>query len=234
MVTASHNPPDYNGMKFVREQAAGRSAPTPACMDMRALIETGRLPPQGRARRASAPARHQRASTSSTCWATSSARSCGRSRSSSTPATAAPGWSIDQLEPHLPFEFIKLHHEPDGTFPQRRAQPDAGGEPRQHRSRRCARTGADVGLAWDGDFDRCFFFDEHGGFIEGYYLVGPAGRGVPASATRARASCTTRASPGTRIDIVRALRRQAGAEQVRPRLHQADDARGGRASTAAR
>ena len=58
-------------------------------------------------------------------------------------------------------------------------------------------TGADVGLAWDGDYDRCFFFDEQGAFIEGYYLVGPAGRECFCSASRARASFMTRASPGT-------------------------------------
>jgi phosphomannomutase len=81
------------------------------------------------------------------------------------------GRVVDLLEPHLPFEFIKLHHEPDGNFPNgvpnpllpenRSAAIDAV---RQH--------GADLGLGWDGDFDRCFFYDERGEFIEGYYLVG--------------------------------------------------------------
>jgi phosphomannomutase len=53
-------------------------------------------------------------------------------------------------------------------------------------------SGADVGLAWDGDYDRCFFFDEHGGFIEGYYLVGLLAEAF-CGATAARASCTIRA-----------------------------------------
>ncbi len=90
------------------------------------------------------------------------------------------GLIIDQLEPHLPFEFIKVHHEPDGTFPERHSQSHARGESRAPPSRPSAEHGADFGIAWDGDFDRCFFFDEHGGFIEGYYIVGLAGLGAAA------------------------------------------------------
>jgi phosphomannomutase len=81
------------------------------------------------------------------------------------------GMVIDRLEPHLPFRFIKIHHNADGTFPNGVPNPmlEENRQPtvdaiRQHQ--------ADVGLAWDGDFDRCFFFDEQGTFIEGYYLVG--------------------------------------------------------------
>ena len=46
-----------------------------------------------------------------------------------------------------------------------------------------AKHGADFGIAWDGDFDRCFLFDEQGGFIEGYYIVGPAGLDTAARPT---------------------------------------------------
>jgi phosphomannomutase len=81
------------------------------------------------------------------------------------------GLIVDQLEPHLPFEFIKVHHQPDGHFPNGIPNPmlEENRAPtieaiRSHR--------ADLGIAWDGDFDRCFFFDERGAFIEGYYIVG--------------------------------------------------------------
>ncbi len=78
---------------------------------------------------------------------------------------------VDRLEPHLPFEFIKVHHEADGTFPN--GVPNPMLEDNRRSTIEAIRAhGADVGLAWDGDFDRCFFFDEHGTFIEGYYLVG--------------------------------------------------------------
>jgi phosphomannomutase/phosphomannomutase/phosphoglucomutase len=81
------------------------------------------------------------------------------------------GLIIDQLEPHLPFEFIKINHEPDGSFPHGVPNPMLE-ENRESTAAAVRASGADVGLAWDGDYDRCFFFDEQGGFIEGYYLVG--------------------------------------------------------------
>ncbi len=87
------------------------------------------------------------------------------------PGNGGAGLVIDQLEPHLPFEFIKVNHQPDGTFPNGIPNPMLE-ENRAATAEVVRRTGADVGLAWDGDYDRCFFFDEHGNFIEGYYLVG--------------------------------------------------------------
>jgi phosphomannomutase len=81
------------------------------------------------------------------------------------------GRVIDLLEPHLPFEFIKLHHNADGNFPNGVPNPllpenrvAAAAAVRDH--------GADLGLGWDGDFDRCFFYNEDGDFVEGYYVVG--------------------------------------------------------------
>ncbi|HVW71012.1 MAG TPA: phosphomannomutase CpsG, partial [Steroidobacteraceae bacterium] len=81
------------------------------------------------------------------------------------------GLIVDQLEPHLPFEFVKVHHLPDGTFPHGVPNPMLL-ENQAATADVIRQTGADLGLAWDGDYDRCFFFDEQGRFIEGYYLVG--------------------------------------------------------------
>jgi phosphomannomutase len=81
------------------------------------------------------------------------------------------GLIVDLLEPHLPFQFIKLNHQPDGTFPHGVPNPMLD-ENREATRNAVLEAGADVGLAWDGDYDRCFFFDEEGTFIEGYYLVG--------------------------------------------------------------
>jgi phosphomannomutase len=78
---------------------------------------------------------------------------------------------IDQLESHLPVEFIKLAHQPDGSFPNGVPNPMLE-ENRASTIEAIRRSGADLGLAWDGDYDRCFFFDGEGRFIEGYYLVG--------------------------------------------------------------
>ena len=81
------------------------------------------------------------------------------------------GAVIDLLESHLPFEFIKVHHEADGNFPNGVPNPLLK-ENRQPTIDAIRQHHADLGIAWDGDFDRCFFFDENGRFIEGYYIVG--------------------------------------------------------------
>jgi len=78
---------------------------------------------------------------------------------------------IDLLEEHLPCDFIKVHHQPDGAFPHGIPNPLLP-ENRAATAEAVRTHGAALGIAWDGDFDRCFFFDERGEFIEGYYIVG--------------------------------------------------------------
>ena len=168
MVTASHNPPDYNGMKFVREQSKPISADN-GLVDIRAFAERGEFP---------APARAGVRRNVDTMKAY-----VAHLLSYVDPAKLKPlkivvnagnggaGLIVDQLEPHLPFEFIKLHHEPDGRFPNGIPNPMIE-ENRVPTVEAIRAHGADLGMAWDGDFDRCFLFDENGGFIEGYYIVG--------------------------------------------------------------
>jgi phosphomannomutase len=169
MVTASHNPPDYNGMKFVREQSRPISADN-GLLEIARLIETGALPPKaatpGRVHRLDIEADYDRHLLGYV------------DRTKLKPlkvvvnaGNGGAGLVIDRLESHLPFQFIKLHHEPDGTFPHGVPNPMLE-ENRRPTVDAIQKHKADVGLAWDGDFDRCFFFDESGVFIEGYYLVG--------------------------------------------------------------
>ncbi len=169
MITASHNPPDYNGVKLVREQSRPISADT-GLREMQAMIEQESLPPR---------AAHPGKVSTLDIRARYLDQLLGYvNRSSLRPlkvvvnaGNGGAGLVIDQLEPHLPFEFIKLNHAPDGTFPHGVPNPML----EQNRAATIAAirsSGAQVGLAWDGDFDRCFFFDEQGAFIEGYYLVG--------------------------------------------------------------
>jgi phosphomannomutase len=81
------------------------------------------------------------------------------------------GIVLDLLEEKLPFRFTKIHHEPDGDFPN--GVPNPMIEENRNVTGRAVRLAkADMGIAWDGDFDRCFFFDEEGRYIEGYYIVG--------------------------------------------------------------
>jgi phosphomannomutase len=169
MVTASHNPPDYNGMKFVREQSRPISADT-GLADMQALIEGSRLP--------GTAARSGRVSALDTSGnylqhllGYVTADKLKALKVVVNAGNGGAGLIIDQLEPHLPFEFTKINHTPDGSFPHGVPNPMLP-ENRASTIEAIRRSKADVGLAWDGDYDRCFFFDEHGDFIEGYYLVG--------------------------------------------------------------
>ena len=83
----------------------------------------------------------------------------------------AAGPVINELEKHLPFEIVKVYNDPDGYFPNGVPNP-LRQDNRAATARAVIVNHADCGVAFDGDFDRCFLFDEKGGFIEGYYLVG--------------------------------------------------------------
>ncbi len=169
MVPASHNPPDYNGMKFVREQSRPISADT-GLQDMRAMIESGRLP--GKAAQAGTERPLDiRAKYLEHLLSYVDLGKLRKLKVVVNPGNGGAGLIVDQIEAHLPFEFIKIHHQPDGTFPNGVPNPMLE-ENREVTAEAVRKSGADVGLAWDGDYDRCFFFDENGRFIEGYYLVG--------------------------------------------------------------
>jgi phosphomannomutase len=168
VVTASHNPIDYNGIKFVREGARPISGDD-GLPEIKALAESGKF---------SAPAAKGTLTQKSDKTDYIDHLLSYLNRSQVKPlklvvnaGNGGAGAVIDLLEPHLPFEFIKVHHDPDGTFPNGIPNPLLP-ENRQATAEAVRRHGADMGIAWDGDFDRCFFFDEHANFIEGYYLVG--------------------------------------------------------------
>jgi phosphomannomutase len=173
MVTASHNPPDYNGMKFVREGSRPISADT-GLQEMAALIREAHLPPL----RSAADAGYGGFSLLDTRQAYIKHLLGYVDRSRLRPlkvvvnaGNGGAGAFVDLLEPHLPFEFVKVHHDANGNFPNGVPNPMLE-ENRRPTVDAIKATGADIGLAWDGDFDRCFFFDHTGRFIEGYYLVG--------------------------------------------------------------
>ncbi len=78
---------------------------------------------------------------------------------------------MQQIAQQLPFECVFIHDKPDGNFPNGVPNPLLP-ENRNTTTEAVIEHQADFGIAWDGDFDRCFLFDEKGSFIEGYYLVG--------------------------------------------------------------
>jgi phosphomannomutase len=168
MVTASHNPPDYNGMKFVRELSKPISADN-GLREIRGFAEAAQFAPSPRrgVRRSIDTMRAYVAHLLSYV----DVKKLKRLKIVVNAGNGGAGLIVDQLEPRLPFEFIKVHHEPDGRFPHGVPNPMLE-ENRTSTIEAIRAHGADLGLAWDGDFDRCFFFDERGAFVEGYYIVG--------------------------------------------------------------
>ncbi len=180
MVTASHNPSDYNGIKFTRELARPISADTGLQeieeLTMEELRRDGNVhtaPPPS-----SVPATQGTVEQADVRPAyiehLLSYIDRARLRPLKVVANAGNGGAgpvIKMLAKHLPLEFHDIHFTPDGSFPNGVPNPLLP-ENREVTARAVVAEGADLGIAWDGDFDRCFFFDERGRFIEGYYLVG--------------------------------------------------------------
>ena len=169
MVTASHNPLGYNGMKLVREGARPISGDT-GLRDLEADVEaSSETPPAGEAPRQRASFREAYVKH---LLGYLKGQALPQLKIVVTAGNGCAGPVIDALEPHLPsVEFIKVHHTPDGTFPNGIPNPLLP-ENRPATAEAVKQQGADLGVAWDGDFDRCFLFDERGEFIEGYYIVG--------------------------------------------------------------
>lgn len=173
MVTASHNPPDYNGMKFVREGSRPVSSDT-GLREMAAMIREGRVsaPASGGAlSRGTRNTLDTRDAYTQHLLEYVDLSALRKLKVVVNAGNGGAGAFVDLLEPHLPFEFIKVHHEADGNFPNGVPNPMLEAN-RIPTIKAIQQSGADIGLAWDGDFDRCFFFDNNGRFIEGYYLVG--------------------------------------------------------------
>lgn len=168
MVTASHNPMDYNGMKLVRKGSRPISGDT-GLRDIEELVERNAFDAV-----AETGTVQQLDDTPSYLAHLLEYIDASALRPLTVVVNAGNGCAgkvIDLLEDKLPFSFIKVHHEPDGNFPNGIPNPLLP----DNRSATIAAIrehNADVGIAWDGDFDRCFLFDETGGFIEGYYIVG--------------------------------------------------------------
>ena len=168
MVTASHNPPDYNGMKFVREQSRPISGDT-GLQEIRKLAEAGRF--TATAGKGSVIPLDIAPSYREHLLGYLDRGVLKPLTIVSNPGNGGAGLVVDLLEPDLPFRFVKVHHEPDGSFPHGVPNPMLE-ENRASTAEAVLREKADLGIAFDGDFDRCFFFDEQGTFIEGYYIVG--------------------------------------------------------------
>ncbi|KQN95857.1 phosphomannomutase [Stenotrophomonas sp. Leaf70] len=168
MVTASHNPMDYNGMKLVKQQARPISSDTGlfAISDAVAADTAAAQAP-----RAGQVERHDKSAYIAHLLSYVDVAALKPLKLVVNAGNGGAGAIVDLLAPHLPLEFVRICHEPDGRFPNGIPNPLLP-ENRAATADAVRAHGADFGIAWDGDFDRCFFFDHTGRFIEGYYLVG--------------------------------------------------------------
>ncbi|MBV1914237.1 MAG: phosphomannomutase CpsG [Pseudomonadales bacterium] len=168
VVTASHNPKDYNGMKLVRELSKPISGDT-GLNEIKELAEKDEFESGDREGEYFTLKHRDRYIPHLLSYV--DVKEIKPLTIVVNAGNGGAGAVIDRLEPLLPIEFIKLHHEADGNFPHGVPNPLLV-ENRTSTIEAIKANNADLGIAWDGDFDRCFFFDENGIFIEGYYIVG--------------------------------------------------------------
>jgi phosphomannomutase/phosphomannomutase/phosphoglucomutase len=169
MITASHNPVDYNGMKLVKEESRPISADT-GLKDVERMVMSESFQPPANKKGSTQSASSRDAFVDHLLTYVHPEKisklkvvmNCGN---------GCAGPILDKLENRLPLEFVTIFPEPDGTFPNGIPNPILP-ENRGVTAESVIQHKAALGIAWDGDSDRCFFFDEKGDFIEGYYIVG--------------------------------------------------------------
>ncbi len=167
-VTASHNPKDYNGMKFVREESKPISGDT-GLKDIQHLAEENNF--EVAAATGTVTEADVQPAYIKHLLTYVNIANLKPLKIVCTAGNGGAGDVIDAIENSLPFKWNKIHHNPDGNFPNGVPNPLLE-ENRSVTIDAIKKHKADLGIAWDGDFDRCFFFDEQGSFIEGYYIVG--------------------------------------------------------------
>ncbi len=168
MITASHNPKDYNGLKFVRAGAVPISGDS-GLREIEAMVAAGAL--ESAPRKGSARSENLNEAYIDRVMSFIDPAALQPLHLVTNAGNGCAGPFVDMIAERVPLRFTTVDHEPDGNFPHGVPNPLLP-ENRARTADVILTVGADLGVAWDGDFDRCFFFDERAQFIEGYYLVG--------------------------------------------------------------
>ncbi len=169
MITASHNPPEYNGLKFVKRGSVpmGYDSGLNKIEEM-ILNNDLSVSPERKGTVTNYDIMNEFIESLTRFY---DADKIKPFKVVVNAGNGCVGPALDTIEKYLPIEMVKVFHEPDPEFPNGVPNPLLP-ENRQSTIDAIKQSGADLGVAWDGDYDRCFFFDEQGGFIEGYYIVG--------------------------------------------------------------
>jgi phosphomannomutase/phosphoglucomutase len=161
MITASHNPKGYNGMKLVREGSRPVSGDSGLFAIRDRVLDNSFSDSSVVGQTAPDPSKDAYITHLLSYVEPTALRPL---RIVANPGNGGAGPVIRLLEKHLPFEFIMIQEEPDGTFPNGIPNPLLP-ENRAATAQAVINHKADLGIAWDGDFDRCFLFDADGRFI---------------------------------------------------------------------
>lgn len=169
MITASHNPPEYNGLKFVKKGSVPMGYAS-GLGEVEQMILTGDL---GELATTKGKVGNLDIMTEFILSLNQfyDAKKMQPLKVVVNAGNGCVGPALDAIEDKLPIEMIKVFHEPDSSFPNGVPNPLLP-ENRKPTMDAITKHNANLGVAWDGDYDRCFFFDEKGNFIEGYYIVG--------------------------------------------------------------
>lgn len=169
MITASHNPPEYNGLKFVKKGSVPMGYES-GLSEIEQMVLKGDYEIEG-AQKGKVEQVDLMADFIDNLKQFYDPSKINPYKVVVNGGNGCIGPALDEIEPLLPIKMIKLFHEPDSDFPNGVPNPLLP-ENRQPTIDEINKHKADLGVAWDGDYDRCFFFDEKGNFIEGYYIVG--------------------------------------------------------------
>jgi phosphomannomutase len=166
MCTASHNPKRYTGAKLVRRGAVALSGDA-GIGEVRAKLEAGLdgAPGGGSVEHAQVYEEFQRAALEFIDPA-----SVQPMRVVVDGGNGMAGPMVGPLLRKLGLDLIETYWEPNGHFPDHEPNPLLP-ENREFIMREVVRSGADLGIAWDGDADRCFFIDDRGSFVDGDFLT---------------------------------------------------------------